>query len=334
MKKEGYIPIHVCLTDIHTSQNAEKKRKLSFPPWTLASLGHPEKIKRFSGAPVYIIHMARVESRRRLESEGGNGGGTEESNGANDAVGRGSTLDRLLGSRLLGLLDLGLLRLRLLGGLLNVGASEGGRVGGDGRLGGESGAVGGGGDLAVISPGGLGAGAVDLEGERVLEDARVGLEVDPEPVGLVVAKSGGNGPDVLAVRVGDTGLKFRVSRVRTVRRGEACCIWQTSLAMGTLTDNGLLAGDEGLRGGTGEEVDRDGLIVVLGGGSLPDNGERVASGNNLTLLGLVDGVETGNLGKGARDEGHEGRGGDGELHLEGYTKNPLGRRRITSEWSL
>ena len=81
------------VSQIHKTKCREKIK--SFPFKTLASPDHLNK--RFSGAPVYIIHMARLESRRSLESEGGDSGGTEESDGANDAVGRGSTLDRLVG---------------------------------------------------------------------------------------------------------------------------------------------------------------------------------------------------------------------------------------------
>lgn len=165
--------------------------------------------QRFSGASVYIIHIhrARLETRGGdLEDEGGGGEGADEGEGARNAVGSGAGL---------GLLSLGLL-LGLIRGLLDGGAGDGG-LGGLARGGG----VGGGGGLGVLGRdvgglggGGLGAvgGAVlaalaglDHEGERVLEDLGVGVELDLEAVGLVVAEGGGNAPRVLAVRVGDAG---------------------------------------------------------------------------------------------------------------------------------
>ena len=89
-----------------------------------------------------------------------------------------------------------------------------------------------------------------------------------------------------------------------------------------LTGNGLGARDESGGRFAGEEDDGDGLGIVLGGGGVPNNGVGLASGDDLARHRLGDGVEPGYLGQGAGDEGQEGRGGDGELHLDGYTKKP------------
>lgn len=166
--------------------------------------------QRFSRS-VYIIHMIRLETHGRLESEDSGGEGADERDGAHGAVGNG-TGDRLAG--------LGLLRLLggLRGGLGDGGAGEGGlRRGGHGGVGRGGGRVGGGGGGAVARglSGGLSrvgrdvARALDLEGERVLEDLLVGLELDLEAVGLVIAEGGGDGPLVLANGVDDTSCKSR-----------------------------------------------------------------------------------------------------------------------------
>lgn len=84
-----------------------------------------------------------------------------------------------------------------------------------------------------------------------------------------------------------------------------------------LTGNVLAGGLEGVGGLAGKEDDGDGLVVVLAGGGLPLDGVARAGGDDLAALGLVHGVEPSELGDGARGEGHDGRGGDGELHLDG-----------------
>lgn len=92
------------------------------------------------------------------------------------------------------------------------------------------------------------------------------------------------------------------------------------------TSNGLGTGDESLGGLASEEDDGDELIIVLGGSSVPGDGVSLASGEDLTLGGLGHGVEAGDLGEGAGDEGHEDRGGDGELHLgNDYTRIRWGK---------
>lgn len=83
-----------------------------------------------------------------------------------------------------------------------------------------------------------------------------------------------------------------------------------------LTGNGL-DGDLGVLGSTTDQRDGDLLAGVLGLG-LPGDVEGGASGDLLPVGGSENGVEVGDLGEGLGGEGHEGSGGDGELHLEGW----------------
>ena len=104
---------------------------------------------------------------------------------------------------------------------------------------------------------------------------------------------------------------------------QAGAIWARAL-----TGNGLGAREESGGRIAGDEDDGDGLGIELGGGGIPNNGVRLASGDDLARHRLGDGVEPGNLGEGAGDEGHEGRGGDGELHLDGLSeKTCFGEKR-------
>lgn len=100
-----------------------------------------------------------------------------------------------------------------------------------------------------------------------------------------------------------------------------------------LTGNLLAGGLELLGGLAGEEDDGDGLVIVLAGAGLPLDGVALAGGDDLAALGLVHGVEPSELGDGARGEGHEGRGGDGELHLDGVGMNDCRQAMNCLSWN-
>lgn len=91
---------------------------------------------------------------------------------------------------------------------------------------------------------------------------------------------------------------------------------QITVALRLLTGDGL-DGDLGVLGSTTDQRDGDLLAGVLGL-SLPGDLEGLASGNLLPVGGGEDGVEVSDLGEGLSGESHEGSGGDGELHLEGW----------------
>lgn len=159
-------------------------------------------------------------------------------------------------------------------------------LGGLGSLGGELVVVG-------LSLGGLllrlaldSLATTDLEGERVLEDLGVALELEDKAVDVVGADGGvdlpGEGSGVV-VNTGGNGLD----------------------------------GDLGVLGSTTDQRDGDLLAGVLGL-SLPGDLEGLAGLDLLPVGGGEDGVEVGNLGKSLGGEGHEGSGGDGELHLESW----------------
>jgi len=127
---------------------------------------------------------------------------------------------------------------------------------------------------------------LDLEGERVLENLGVALELEDETVNVLGTDGRVDGPAV---------------------RG--------SVVVNTSGDG--LDGDLGVLGSTTDQRDGDLLAGVLGL-SLPGDLEGLASGNLLPVGGGEDGVEVSDLGEGLGGESHEGSGGDGELHLEGW----------------
>lgn len=142
--------------------------------------------------------------------------------------------------------------------------------------------------VVVLGLGGLllSLATLDLEGERVLEDLGVALELEDKTVDVVVADG------------------------RVDLPGEG-----SSVVVNT-SGNGL-DGDLGVLGSTTDQRDGDLLAGVLGLG-LPGDLEGLTGLDLLPVGGGEDGVEVGNLGKSLGGEGHEGSGGDGELHLEGW----------------
>lgn len=90
---------------------------------------------------------------------------------------------------------------------------------------------------------------------------------------------------------------------------------------GTAEEKGPLTGNDGteLQGGGGgalEQLDGDGAGV--GRGVVPVDHVAGAGGDDLGLGGGGDGVEAGGLGHDGGDEGQEARGGEGDLHLDGF----------------
>ena len=163
----------------------------------------------------------------------------------------------------------------LAGGAAGQGDSDGTGRGGDG----------GGSALGGGSAGGrgLGSGGLDVEGVGVLEDRGVALVLEDQAVDSGLAEVSANGPGVLVGGVGDTG--------------------------GDVEERDL-----GVLGSTTDQVDGDGAIGVLGGGS-PGDLEGRASLNYGVGLGGVDRVEVGGLGEGRGGHGQDSR--DGETHLGG-----------------
>jgi hypothetical protein len=127
---------------------------------------------------------------------------------------------------------------------------------------------------------------LNLEGERVLENLGVALELEDKTVDVLGTDGGVDGPAV---------------------RG--------SVVVNTSGDG--LDGDLGVLGSTTDQRDGDLLAGVLGL-SLPGDLEGLASGNLLPVGGGEDGVEVSDLGESLGGESHKGSGGDGELHLEGW----------------
>lgn len=72
----------------------------------------------------------------------------------------------------------------------------------------------------------------------------------------------------------------------------------------------------GALGGTTNQLDGDGTGGVLGG-SLPLDGEGLASGDDLVGAGAVDGVKVGSLGKGGGGQSQESGNRQSESHLDG-----------------
>lgn len=137
----------------------------------------------------------------------------------------------------------------------------------------------------------------DLEGERVLEDLGVALELEDETVGGLGAERGVDGPLVGLLGVGNAACAVLV-----------LVLVLFGLAQSELTSN-LGNGDKSALVGTTDQRDGDGLVLVLGG-SLPGNLEGRAGGNLSAILGGEDGIEVGGLGDGRGGEGQSG--GDGE----------------------
>lgn len=74
--------------------------------------------------------------------------------------------------------------------------------------------------------------------------------------------------------------------------------------------------DLSVLGSTTDQVDRNAAGLILGG-SIPDDIEGRASGDDLVGIGLVNGVEVGSLGESSGSQGHDGRNREVEVHLEG-----------------
>lgn len=72
----------------------------------------------------------------------------------------------------------------------------------------------------------------------------------------------------------------------------------------------------GALGSTADQLDGDGAGGVLGG-SLPLDGEGLASGDDLVVAGAGDGVKVGSLGKGGGGQSQEGGNRQSESHLDG-----------------
>ncbi|KAI6761854.1 hypothetical protein HG531_002407 [Fusarium graminearum] len=138
----------------------------------------------------------------------------------------------------------------------------------------------------LLSLGRLLLATLDLEGERVLENLGVALELEDETVDVVGADGRVDLPGVGSSVVVNTG------------------------------SNGL-DGDLGVLGSTTDQRDGDLLAGVLGLG-LPGDLEGLTGLDLLPVAGGEDGVEVSDLGKSLGGESHEGSGGDGELHLEGW----------------